>query len=164
MELGPELGGLAEAQKIIMAVEAARAMAPERLRGEELLSPVLRRLLDEGQGTPPARYRGALELAERGRELVPRVFAGADVLVTPSTIGEAPAGLDSTGDPAFNRIWTLLHLPCLNLPAGAGPQGLPLGVQLVGPLRGEGQLLAAARWVEEALADPPRPPAAGAGP
>jgi Asp-tRNA(Asn)/Glu-tRNA(Gln) amidotransferase A subunit family amidase len=59
--------------------------------------------------------------------------------------------LASTGDPAFNRIWTLLHLPCLSLPVGRGPAGLPVGVQLVGPLRGDGALVAAARWTFERL-------------
>jgi len=52
----------------------------------------------------------------------------------------------------FNRLWTLLHVPCLTVPCGKGPMGLPLGVQLIGPPRGAARLLAAGRWVEAALA------------
>jgi Asp-tRNA(Asn)/Glu-tRNA(Gln) amidotransferase A subunit family amidase len=74
-----------------------------------------------------------------------------DVLLTPSAVGEAPAGLSSTGDPAFNRIWTLLHLPCVTVPAGVGPHRMPLGVQAVGPLRGDGELLGHAAWIEGRL-------------
>jgi Asp-tRNA(Asn)/Glu-tRNA(Gln) amidotransferase A subunit family amidase len=74
-----------------------------------------------------------------------------DVLLTPSAIGEAPEGLSSTGDPAFNRIWTLLGVPCLNLPGAVAPSGMPVGVQLVGRSGCDGDLLAAAAWIEEAL-------------
>ena len=62
----------------------------------------------------------------------PAAMEGLDVLVTPSAPGEAPAGLDWTGDPAFNFIWTSLHVPCVTVPAGSGPNGLPLGIQIVG--------------------------------
>jgi Asp-tRNA(Asn)/Glu-tRNA(Gln) amidotransferase A subunit family amidase len=151
MELGPELVGLAAAQEVIMAVEVARGF--ERLRREQgaLLSAELRQLIESGAATPPERYHEALALAERGRRLVPRAFAAADVLLTPSVIGEAPPGLSATGDPAFNRIWTLLHLPCLHLPIGLGPNQLPVGFQLVGPSRGDAQVLGAGAWIHHCL-------------
>jgi Asp-tRNA(Asn)/Glu-tRNA(Gln) amidotransferase A subunit family amidase len=79
------------------------------------------------------------------------VLGEVDVLLTPSAPGEAPAGLTSTGDPIFNRVVTLLGLPAISLPAGLGPSGLPLGVQLVGARRAEAALLAAAAWVEPRL-------------
>jgi Asp-tRNA(Asn)/Glu-tRNA(Gln) amidotransferase A subunit family amidase len=71
-----------------------------------------------------------------------------DIILTLAAPGEAPSGLSATGDPVFNRIWTLLGLPCIGLPCGVGPLGLPLAVQLVGPRGGDRQLLAAAAWVE----------------
>ncbi|HKS63957.1 MAG TPA: amidase, partial [Xanthobacteraceae bacterium] len=74
-----------------------------------------------------------------------------DVLLTPSAVGEAPEGLDSTGDPTFNRGWTLLHVPCVTVPAGTGPKGLPVGVQIVGPLSQDARVLSAAAFVERAL-------------
>ena len=82
----------------------------------------------------------------------PAAMAGHDVLLTPSAPGEAPLGLDWTGDPAFNLIWTSLHAPCVSVPAGTGPLGLPLGLQIVGRLGDDALTLAAAHWVGVALA------------
>jgi Asp-tRNA(Asn)/Glu-tRNA(Gln) amidotransferase A subunit family amidase len=74
-----------------------------------------------------------------------------DFLLTPSAPSEAPASLDSTGDPVFNRAWTLLGVPCVTLPHGSGAHGLPLGVQLVGAFDADMALLAWAAWTERAL-------------
>jgi Asp-tRNA(Asn)/Glu-tRNA(Gln) amidotransferase A subunit family amidase len=82
---------------------------------------------------------------------VAQTFGGLDVLLTPSAPGEAPEGLASTGDPVFNRVVTLLGFPAFSLPAGLGPSGLPLGVQLVGAPGGEEALLAVAAWIEARL-------------
>jgi len=151
VELGADLAGLAEAQATIMAVEIARSLGVERREHEALLSPSLRKLIDEGTATPPERHATALSRADLGRRRFPEVLADVDVLLTPSAVGEAPVGLESTGDPAFCRIWTLLHAPCVNLPAATGPQGLPVGIQLVGAPGRDAQLLAAAEWVAARL-------------
>ena len=74
-----------------------------------------------------------------------------DLLLAPSAKGEAPSGLGNTGDPIFNRFWTLLGTPCIALPFNTGPFGLPLSVQLVGPRGKDDQLIAWARWVERKL-------------
>ena len=76
---------------------------------------------------------------------------GLDALVTPSAPGQAPAGLGWTGDPAFNLIWTSLHVPCVTVPAGTGPEGLPLGIQIVTRIGEDRQVLAWAQWVMAAL-------------
>jgi Asp-tRNA(Asn)/Glu-tRNA(Gln) amidotransferase A subunit family amidase len=78
-------------------------------------------------------------------------MSGLDVLLTPSAPGEAPAGLSATGDPVFNRVWTFLGLPCVALPCGTGPQGLPLAVQVVGRRGDDSRVLAAAAWMERVL-------------
>jgi len=151
VEPGPEFTGLPEAQKIIMAVEAARALGETRARHEGRMSRVLLDLLDQGAATSPAAYEAALAQAARCRRLAPLLFERADALLTPSAVGEAPLGLSGTGDPAFNRIWTLLGLPCLSLPGATGPSGMPVGVQLVGTDRGEAPLLAVAAWAAAGL-------------
>jgi Asp-tRNA(Asn)/Glu-tRNA(Gln) amidotransferase A subunit family amidase len=150
-ELGPDLDGLAAAQRTIMAAEAARTLRALREAHDPALSQVLRDFLAEGDRVTPEAEDAARALAALGRRRLPAIFAEVDVLLTPAAIGEAPAGLASTGDPAFNRIWTLLGAPCLALPAGRGPAGLPLGVQLVGGPSADGALVAAARWIEARL-------------
>ena len=140
------------AQTTVMAFEAARSFAPERRGHNAQLSPRLRALLDEGADCSPAEYLDALRLAQAGRQELAALFERHDLILTPSAPGEAPVGLDSTGDPRFNRTWTLLGTPCVNLPAGTGEGGLPVGVQLVGRPGDDARFLATAIWAERQLA------------
>jgi Asp-tRNA(Asn)/Glu-tRNA(Gln) amidotransferase A subunit family amidase len=80
------------------------------------------------------------------------IFEGVDVLMTFSAPGAAPKGLGSTGDPRFNRLWTLMGVPCVNVPAIIADGGLPVGVQVIARFGDDAGALAAARFVEEALA------------
>jgi amidase len=112
----------------------------------------LRAAIAQGRAVGRQTYRMAQAHGERCRLAVDALFEGYDLLLAPAAAGEAPEGLGFTGDPAFNRIWTLLHVPCVALPGGRGPHGLPLGVQLVGPRRRDEALLGWAAWAEAALA------------
>ena len=87
------------------------------------------------------------------RALLRELFSGFEVLLTPSTPGEAPRSRENTGDSSFHRIWTALHTPTLHLPAFRGPGGLPMGLQLIGAYRQDDALLAHAAWIERALSD-----------
>jgi amidase len=134
-------------------IEAARNYAYEYDMHNEMVSQVLRdTVLTPGRELPLAAYVEALETAEAFRRHIDDIFRDVDVLVTPSAAGEAPEGLGSTGDPSFNSIWTLAWTPCLTLPAGKGPSGLPLGIQLVGSRCRDEALVDAAAWVEARLA------------
>jgi Asp-tRNA(Asn)/Glu-tRNA(Gln) amidotransferase A subunit family amidase len=79
------------------------------------------------------------------------VFREFDVLLTPSAPGEAPEGLERTGSAVFNRPWTLLGVPCVTVPAGVGPHGLPVGVQLVGRYGDDARTFSYADWVRKAI-------------
>jgi Asp-tRNA(Asn)/Glu-tRNA(Gln) amidotransferase A subunit family amidase len=137
----------------IFAFEAARNYAYEYETHRDKLSPALRDgLLTPGRAMPLTDYVSAIEAAEAFRARLDDVFAEFDILLAPSAIGEAPRGLDSTGDARFNALWTLAWTPCLTLPAGSGRNGLPLGIQLVGRRFGDEALLDAAAWVEARLA------------
>ncbi len=139
-------------QRRIFEFEAARNYAHEYEAHGDQLSPALRDgLLTPGRALPLARYTEAIEAAEMFRSRLDDVFGEFDVLLTPSAVGEAPEGLGSTGDARFNAIWTLAWTPCVTLPAGSGRNGLPLGIQLVGPRFGDEGLLDAAAWVEARL-------------
>jgi Asp-tRNA(Asn)/Glu-tRNA(Gln) amidotransferase A subunit family amidase len=136
----------------IFEFEASRNYAWEYEVHHEKLSEALREgLLARGRALPLAAYVEAIETAEAFRRNLDDVFAEVDVLLAPSAPGEAPQGLDSTGDARFNAIWTLAWTPCLTLPAGNGRKGLPLGIQLVGPRFRDEALLNAAAWVEARL-------------
>ena len=80
-------------------------------------------------------------------------FGPYDAMLVPAAPGEAPAGLGYTGNPVFNRMWTLLGVPCVTLPAKWGASGLPIGVQLVGRIGDDARLMAAALFAERALAE-----------
>jgi Asp-tRNA(Asn)/Glu-tRNA(Gln) amidotransferase A subunit family amidase len=144
-------GRLAEDQLTIMFYEAHRALAFERLAHGPALSAALRERLEAGGRTSIEAYEAAQARSAAGRLALDEVFGGVDVLLAPSAVGEAPLGLASTGDPLFNRIWTLLGVPCVNLPGFTGRQGLPVGVQLIGPIGADRALLAHARWAEGRL-------------
>lgn len=150
-DLAPECAGLADAQRTLMAAEGARTLRDIREQHRPRLSKVLLDFLAEGDGVGPEREAAARAHAARCRDALAPLFSSFDALLTASAIGEAPVGLESTGDPAFSRIWTLLGAPCVTLPAARGPAGLPVGVQLVGAPGRDADLVAAAAWAMAAL-------------
>ncbi|HWE26247.1 MAG TPA: amidase, partial [Myxococcales bacterium] len=108
--------GAAAAQEVIMGAEAAEVFRSERGRFGNQVSERFCAFLEEGERCPPDRLREARDLAAQARRELHDVFARVDALVTAAAAGEAPIGLQSTGDPAFSRAWTLLGCPCISLP------------------------------------------------
>lgn len=136
----------------ILVYEMARGLAHEVAHHRALISPMLLERIDAGAAMPHAQYAKALAYAAECRRRLRDQASGIDAILTPSATGEAPPGLGSTGNTAMNRLWTLLHGPCVTVPAGDGPGGLPLGIQLVGLPGADARTLAAAKWTEQALA------------
>jgi Asp-tRNA(Asn)/Glu-tRNA(Gln) amidotransferase A subunit family amidase len=152
VNFAPPFANILEYHRRIFNFEAARNYAYEYEQHNALVSQVLRdTVLTPGRELPLAAYVEAIETAEAFRFHIDDIFANVDVLLTPSAAGEAPEGLGSTGDPSFNGVWTLAWTPCLTLPSGTGPKGLPLGIQLVGPRCRDEALFDAAAWVEARL-------------
>ena len=116
------------------------------------MPPLLRGRLDESVGLLPADYDAARSVANRARKALRSLFDDFDVLLTFSAPGAAPQGLASTGDPRFNRLWTLMGVPCVNIPAYVAEGGLPVGVQVIARFGDDARALATGRFVEEALA------------
>lgn len=146
-----ELAGLVAAQQTVMAWEAARSLATEFRMQEALLSEPLRALIRRGIDTSLTDYEAARQRAQQARAFLQSWWQDLDALLVPAAPGEAPLGLQATGDPVFSRVWTLLGLPCVNVPGLKGPAGMPIGLQLVGPPGGERRLLQAAAWLHERL-------------
>ncbi|MFN2646090.1 MAG: amidase [Burkholderiales bacterium] len=142
---------LFDRHKIIMAYETARALGWEHANHREALSTTLRARLDEGWQVSRGDYDAMREHARSLRREMAAALRDFDFLITPSAPSEAPASLESTGDPVFNRAWTLLGVPCVTLPFGKGPHGLPLAVQLVGAHEADMTLLAWADWAAKRL-------------
>ncbi len=145
--------GLTDDHATVMAFEAARARIFEYSRHGDRLSPQFRDLVEAGLAVSRDDYLSALADRSRAVRLLEALFLDVDVILAPAAPGEAPGGLDATGDPLFSRAWTLLQVPCLSIPAGAGPNGLPLSVQAVGRFGDDDRLLAAADWMHRQLAD-----------
>jgi amidase len=154
IELPSVFAGLSDVQSTIWTFEIARCLADEHSRHRELLSERLRAMLDEGAAMPIEDYDRAVARLRDCRAALPAAFEGIDALVVPSAPGEAPA-IATTGDPIFNRAWSALGTPAINVPAGTGPSGLPLGVQVVGLPGRDPTAIAAAAWVESALGREP---------
>ncbi len=152
VDLPPEFAGLVQAQLDIMTWEMARSLAYEWHAQRARLSQRLQDLIAAGLALPRERYEAAVTLARHCRRASTALFAKVDVLLTPSTAGEAPRGLDATGDPLFNRMWTLLHTPCVHLPFAEGPNGLPVGLQIVGAIGADKHALLCADYLLRKLA------------
>jgi Asp-tRNA(Asn)/Glu-tRNA(Gln) amidotransferase A subunit family amidase len=142
---------LVELQQDIMAFEAFHALSHERLSFPEQISPALHELFDRGAAIDFDQYWACLAAAADARQASQAALADYDVLLTPGARGEAPKADTGTGDPVFCRSWTLLGLPCVQLPVMAGATGLPVGVQLVGAYGNDHAVLQVARWAEEQL-------------
>jgi Asp-tRNA(Asn)/Glu-tRNA(Gln) amidotransferase A subunit family amidase len=150
-ELPSGFAGLEAAHATVQNGESARALAWEMSAARDRISAELLEKLDAGAACTLAQIDAARAVLASCRNAFGAAMEGLDVLLTPSASGEAPAGLSWTGDPVFNFIWTSLHVPCVTVPAGAGPRGLPLGIQVVGRQGEDRATLSWAQWVGAAV-------------
>ncbi len=135
--------------RTVMEVEMAANLDLEWERGREKLSEPLRALLGRGREVSALEYQRALARIPVLNAQFSEIFDRVDAILTPSAPGTAPKGLGSTGDPSFCSLWTLCGMPALNLPLMQGSNGLPLGVQLVGPRGSDARLLRTAKWLTQ---------------
>lgn len=150
--LPAEFAGLREAaRETINNYERSKSMAAEWATHRDMISTKLARSISLGLDLPHAQYLDALRLGESCRAALPSAFADLDILLAPCVNGEAPSGLQSTGDPSFQAIWTILHVPAMTLPTHSGPHGLPVGIQLIARRYDDQHLFACAKWVWEKL-------------
>ncbi|HXX83615.1 MAG TPA: amidase [Casimicrobiaceae bacterium] len=141
---------LTPARARINAYERAHATAYEWHRHRDAISERMRATIADGFATPPDQYWAAQAVVAQCREILAQAMTHVDVLLTPCVPGEAPRGLDHTGEPRFQELWTALYVPSISIPAGRGPCGLPTAVQLVGKAGHDEKVLAVARWISTA--------------
>ena len=142
---------LADLQTVVMTGDSGRALAWEYERHPERLTRFYRDNIALGIAMADENLAAAKASADTGRAEQAALFEHVDAILTLPAPGEAPLGLGFTGDPLFNRVWTILGWPCVTIPHGAGPNSLPLGVQIVGPASSDARTLAAAAWLERVL-------------
>lgn len=140
-----------EAHRTVMTFDAARALPFEWARHSTKLSQHIYDLIADGLAMVHADYEAAIAVRDDCRRYWYDLMHEYDALLMPSAAGEAPAGLETTGDPLFNRMTTLLGVPCVSLPGHVGPNGLPLGVQAVGAMGGDDKLLSVAAWMQSRI-------------
>jgi Asp-tRNA(Asn)/Glu-tRNA(Gln) amidotransferase A subunit family amidase len=133
--------------RMIMEADLARSYEREYADGKEQLSSVLVEMLERGRKVLAVDYNNAVAQVAPLYGGFGKIFEWHDAIITPATIGEAPMGLESTGSPTFCTIWTLCGMPAISLPLLQGENGMPLGVQLVGPRGDDARLLRTARWL-----------------
>ena len=133
--------------RIICSFEGARALSLEARDHLDAMNHWVRAAQDMARSITEAHYDAAHAHASRCRHSLAQTMAGCDVLLTPSTCGEAPADLEGVSNSAFNRIWTLMHVPCVSIPAYTGPNGMPVGIQVVGPIGSDARTLAVAEAI-----------------
>ena len=151
LALPPMLEDAYAAQFIVQDYENIRALAFEYERHCDLIDARLREQLDRAVAITADQYDAARRTASRARQALADAMADYDVILTPSAPGAAPQGFGFTGDPMFNRLWTLMGSPCVNVP-GLYENELPLGIQIVGRFGRDRPTLEAALFLEQAIA------------
>jgi amidase len=151
IRLPDSFSALAEARTIINPYERARSLAHEWNTNRDAISPSLTAQIELGLTIAFERYVQSLQRIKLCRDEIPSLFGDADIVLAPCVTGEAPIGLQSTGDTRFQEFWTALHVPAITLPTHRGPNGLPIGIQFVGRIYEDENLLASSQWAWQRL-------------
>ena len=151
VELPAVFDGAETAFSVITAVEGGRSLAREIASHRHRLNRWIQDQVALGENCSEEDYAAAGETARKCREALAGLFERFDFILTASAPGEPSDDLTGIQKSSFNRVWTMMHGPCVTLPAFAGPNGLPVGVQLVGPTGGDDRLIRLADWAWKAL-------------
>lgn len=139
--------------RTIMCADLARYLSGYVSYGEDKLSDVLRGMIKDGETMKAVDYNTAVDLIPHLNNWMVSLSEDFDAILTPATCGEAPLGLESTGDPVFCSTWTYLGVPAVTLPLMEGISGMPIGVQLIAPRGDDARLLRTARWLAHKVAE-----------
>jgi Asp-tRNA(Asn)/Glu-tRNA(Gln) amidotransferase A subunit family amidase len=151
VELGTSFDEAIELHRAIMEVEMAHNLHRDYEQGRDQFSAPLRKIIERGRTRTAVDYTRAVAAIEPMNNALAAVFDEYDAILTPAAPGEAPRGLESTGNPVFCTLWTYLGTPAITLPLLRSEAGLPIGVQLVGRRGNDARLLRTARWLVDTL-------------
>ncbi len=151
VELPDVFDTVVETFRVISGVEGGSALEDELATQFEVLNHWIKAGAEARKGWSDDDYQAAQAHAVQCRAALGGIFEAFDVLVTPSTAGEATDDLVGVSDSSFNRIWTLMHGPCVTIPAFDGPNEMPVGVQVVGRPGDDANVIAIAGWIARHL-------------
>lgn len=151
IELPESFDGALDVLRTILFAEGAQIYTPLQTQYPGKTSKPLDLLIETGLKVSAVQYLEALKAAEEMRVQLEDLFNRFDCIVTPPATGEAPKTLDDTGDASFCGIWTLMGVPAVSFPVGRGPNGLPLGLQIIGPYLNDSKMLKVANWCDQKI-------------
>ena len=140
---------LVDTHSLILNCGVARNLREDYDAHKDRISDEMRGLIEAGLACLPEKLDQALAHAEDCRNQLDGALGDYDALLCPSVTGEAPEGIETTGSPIFQVVWTLLHVPIATIPGATGPKGLPVGVQLVGRPGEDETILRLAKWFHQ---------------
>ncbi len=149
----PEFDAAVGNLKNIMNADLARFLSAYVERGEDQISEILLGMIKDGKSVSALDYNNSVDQITPLADWVLSLSDDYDAILTPATCGEAPLGLEATGDPIFCTTWTYLGVPAITLPLMEGENGLPIGVQLIGPRGNDARLFRTARWLVNKVAN-----------
>ncbi len=147
VDLPAQFDPIYEDHRKLMEADLAKSFATEYEESKADMSAILCEMIERGQQVTRSEYNASLETIESYGSVLDEIFESYDAILTPATLGSAPAGLEATGSPVMNTIWTFCGTPALNLPLLQSPAELPLGVQLVGERGDDARLFRSSRWL-----------------
>ncbi len=153
MDPADTLSNLVAVQARIHEFEIAQHQAEVFDKHWDQISDTLKPIITRARQITKTEYEDALAVKASAEAFFANFFIDYDAIIAPSAAGEAPMFGEGTGDPIFCTLWTLAGLPCVSLPLLVGENGLPIGVQLIGPAEKDDRLLRTARWVQMHLAE-----------
>jgi Asp-tRNA(Asn)/Glu-tRNA(Gln) amidotransferase A subunit family amidase len=137
-------------QHVLQTADIAKFYGPIADKAPGILSKALMERIEEGKSITAVEYNTALDIREALNAGLEEIFERYDAILTPAATGPAPKGLEATGNPVFNSLWTYLGVPCVTVPL-LEANALPMGVQLVGARHDDGRLLRNSNWLVEHL-------------
>jgi len=147
IELPKGFAKIPEWQQVIMESDMASSFSEEYKNSKNKLSDKIIEAIERGMKYTSIEYNNALSQIDVANTYFKQFFHDYDAIITPSSTGEAPKNLKSTGDPIFCTLWTYCGMPSISLPLLQGKNGLPIGVQLVSSLFDDERLFRNANWL-----------------
>ena len=137
--------------RTIMEADLARSFRREYESGKEKLSTTLCEMIERGRQCLAVDYNHAVQQIPALNTALDEILLEYDAIITPATTGEAPAGLESTGNPIFCTPWSLCGVPSVSVPLLQGSSNMPIGVQLISAKNDDARLLRTANWLAQSV-------------